>query len=600
MSTRSSENASNRVWDVVKDYWDLGFTAFGGPPAHFQILHERFVDKARWVTEKQYQELFALTQALSGPASTKLGFCIALEHAGFLGAVVGFLLWSLPGAVAMYAFSLGVGSIGDSLPTIVYALLSGLNASTVGIVAVAAVQLSERSITDSSSRAIILFSAGAGMMYKALWYFPLLMVVSGLFTCWWDVGGGQGFVKRAGRWWEKVRNAFSLGWRERTAGPLQQEGQGASGDRASEIELSDIRGEFKRGASPTYDLPTVPDPTATSSIVQRSVQRSGSASPSIVPSAAPQHSATALTNSSSSSAANVPIRITTGLAILIAFFASFITLLVLRGALHHTRLLLKLFTNMYLAGAIIFGGGPVVIPLLREYVVTEGWVSSRDFLLGLAVIQALPGPNFNFSVYLASLTAKNAGLPTAAGALLGWVAIFLPGLALATAASSLFPLIRKYKPITSLLRGVNLGAVGLVWTAVYRLWEIGYLTPSSTSGTSLGLEPWWVVVALVAFSGNRWFKVPAPVCIVLGGVMGIARNNAKTSLNERKKWFQSLHLPTCRLNHNLPLIQARPPPLRVAVRTINHLRSNLHPISIVTTTIVIITPNRNGRVLKSK
>jgi chromate transport protein ChrA len=49
---------------------------------------------------------------------------------------------------------------------------------------------------------------------------------------------------------------------------------------------------------------------------------------------------------------------------------------------------------MYLAGTIIFGGGPVVIPLLRSYVVDPGWVCSRDFLLGLAIIQAFPGPNF--------------------------------------------------------------------------------------------------------------------------------------------------------------------------------------------------------------
>jgi chromate transport protein ChrA len=46
---------------------------------------------------------------------------------------------------------------------------------------------------------------------------------------------------------------------------------------------------------------------------------------------------------------------------------------------------------MYQAGILIFGGGPVVIPLLRDYVVDPGWVSSRDFLLGLAIIQALPG-----------------------------------------------------------------------------------------------------------------------------------------------------------------------------------------------------------------
>ena len=78
-----------------------------------------------------------------------------------------------------------------------------------------------------------------------------------------------------------------------------------------------------------------------------------------------------------------------GLYLLAVFLVSFITLMVLRGTLSSPPLALRLFTNMYLAGTIIFGGGPVVIPLLREYVVAEGWVSPRDFLLGLAIIQAL-------------------------------------------------------------------------------------------------------------------------------------------------------------------------------------------------------------------
>lgn len=68
-------------------------------------------------------------------------FSITLIHAGILGALFAFLLWSLPGAIGMYALSLGVQNMPDKLPPIVYALLSGLNASTVGIVALAAVQV---------------------------------------------------------------------------------------------------------------------------------------------------------------------------------------------------------------------------------------------------------------------------------------------------------------------------------------------------------------------------------------------------------------------------------------------------------------------------
>jgi chromate transport protein ChrA len=94
--------------------------------------------------ELQYQELFGICQALPGPGSTKMVFCIAMIRAGIIGAIFTFLLWSLPGAIGMYGLSLGVQQMPDRLPPAVYAMLSGLNASTVGIVALAAVQVSLR------------------------------------------------------------------------------------------------------------------------------------------------------------------------------------------------------------------------------------------------------------------------------------------------------------------------------------------------------------------------------------------------------------------------------------------------------------------------
>jgi chromate transport protein ChrA len=69
-------------------------------------------------------------------------FCIAMIRAGIVGGMFTFLIWSLPGAIGMYGLSLGVQKMPDQLPPAVYALLSGLNASTVGIIALAAVQVS--------------------------------------------------------------------------------------------------------------------------------------------------------------------------------------------------------------------------------------------------------------------------------------------------------------------------------------------------------------------------------------------------------------------------------------------------------------------------
>lgn len=211
------------------------------------------------------------------------------------------------------------------------------------------------------------------------------------------------------------------------------------------------------------------------------------------------------------------------IAIVVTFFASFAAILASRGILTTPPLILDLFANMYLAGTIIFGGGPVVIPLLREYTVEPGWVSSRDFLIGLAIIQAFPGPNFNFAVYLGALAVSSSShhTPGFAGAVLSFIGIFLPGLTLTTAISGIWQLVRTKAIVASALRGINAVAVGLVFAAVYRLWEIGYLTPTSGRGKSLAGDPWWVVVAAVTYSGAAWFKVPPAVAVLGGAVLGL-------------------------------------------------------------------------------
>jgi chromate transport protein ChrA len=189
----------DRLTDVLSRTYDLGLTAFGGPPSHFRILHARFVDvppSRQWVSEQTYQELFAICQALPGPGSTKMLFCLALLHAGFLPALLVFLVWSLPGALGMYALSVGVRSLGDGMPRVVYALLTGLNASTVGIIALAAVQLAEKAVRDRVSRVLVVGAACAGLCYSALWYFPVIMVIGGVVAVVWDGGLGQ----RVGRW----------------------------------------------------------------------------------------------------------------------------------------------------------------------------------------------------------------------------------------------------------------------------------------------------------------------------------------------------------------------------------------------------------------
>ncbi|PVF95992.1 hypothetical protein CPB86DRAFT_787407 [Serendipita vermifera] len=474
-----SASLTARLWLAAKHYFDTGFTFFGGPPVHFQLLYKRFVQDRHWVDEKTYQELFAVSQALPGPASTKLAFGICLHHLGFLPALLALTFWCLPGALGMYGLSLGVSRVGTVLPDPVYNLLSGLNAATVGLIALAGVQLSRRTITDGLSRTLLIFSACAGMCYTALWYYPVLMAAGAVIAVVWDLYLRKAMARATGvaaRFITMIKNGrISRKGREEPEATIEP-------NQEDDVELDLTQSRGNRSATPA------------SSVSSQKVET------------------------------KFPIKFNVGISVVVAFFASFITLMVLRSVLRRPPMELKLFSNLYLAGTIIFGGGPVVIPLLRDYVVDEGWVSPRDFLIGLAVIQAFPGPNFNFAVYLASLASKHGTVPSYAAALLGLVAIFLPGIALMAGVSSFWQRVRKYQVISSLLRGINASAVGLIWTAVYRLWEAGYLVGNGESrGQSLGKDPWWLVVAAVSFCSNEWYGVPAAVSIVIGGVLGVIR-----------------------------------------------------------------------------
>ncbi|KAH7273328.1 chromate transporter-domain-containing protein [Fusarium solani] len=485
-----------RLGSTVRQNWHMGFTSFGGPPVHFKIFYDKFTVKLQWLDEQVYQELFSVCQALSGPASTKMHYCINLIHDGFWSAILGFFIWSLPGAIGMYALSIGVSNIGESLPRQVYALLSGLNAATVGIIVLAAVQLSQKAITDRMTRVVVFLSASAGMLYNALWYFPVLMVLCGVATVVHDYRWLHGPVEKIVSMVKRQRR------REEEAAIEMPNSESVRVDQATSTEAGGPAAS-RRSNTSARDQDRTP---------QEASMLSTAEEPRVIP---------------QGRILNMSWKL--GLFIIGLFFTSFIVVMVLRGTIPDMPLLYSLFANMYLAGTIIFGGGPVVIPLLREYVVAEGWVSPRDFLIGLALIQAFPGPNFNFAVYLGSLTAINGGYSSVAGALIGFVGIFFPGLVLVHGTMGLWSTIRHWRWVKAAVRGVNAAAVGLIYTAVYRLWQIGYIDEGYRSGTSLAVEPWWVVTTATSFFGSMWLGVSPPVAIVTGGAMGMVWYGVVTS-----------------------------------------------------------------------
>ena len=126
---------------------------------------------------------------------------------------------------------------------------------------------------------------------------------------------------------------------------------------------------------------------------------------------------------------------------------------------------LALFDSFYRAGALVFGGGHVVLPMLRAEVVPTGWLSDDAFLAGYGVAQAVPGPLFTFAAYLGTVAQ---GVPTGwAGGLLALTAIFLPAFFLALGPLPFWSAWREHPTIRSCLSGVNATVVGILLAALY-------------------------------------------------------------------------------------------------------------------------------------
>ena len=166
---------------------------------------------------------------------------------------------------------------------------------------------------------------------------------------------------------------------------------------------------------------------------------------------------------------------------------------------------LALFDAFYRSGALVFGGGHVVLPLLQAEVVTPGWVSNADFLAGYGVAQAVPGPLFTFAAYLGAVMgpAPN-GL---AGASIALIALSLPGLLLVYGMLPFWDALRLRPAAQAAMRGTNAAVVGILGAALYNpVWTSAVLTPRDFAVALAGfllltvwkLPPWIVVVILAA------------------------------------------------------------------------------------------------------
>ncbi|MGO4334347.1 chromate efflux transporter [Labrys sp. KB_33_2] len=198
-------------------------------------------------------------------------------------------------------------------------------------------------------------------------------------------------------------------------------------------------------------------------------------------------------------------------AIALALFAAFFVIPALLTAATGPDTIfsgvIALFNAFYRSGALVFGGGHVVLPLLQAEVVAPGWVSNEAFLAGYGVAQAVPGPLFTFAAYLgAIMTPMPNGI---AGALIALVAVFAPGLLMVYGMLPFWDALRLRPAAQAAMRGANAAVVGILAAALYSpVWTSAILSPRDFALALAGFllltvwkAPPWIVVGLLAAGG---------------------------------------------------------------------------------------------------
>lgn len=193
-----------------------------------------------------------------------------------------------------------------------------------------------------------------------------------------------------------------------------------------------------------------------------------------------------------------PVPVPRHAGLLLALFFVLLLGLPLLAPLHH---LLALFDAFYRSGALVFGGGHVVLPLLQKAVVAPGWIGNASFLAGYGAAQAMPGPLFSFAAYL------GAAMAGWGGAALCLAAIYLPSLLLVAGGWPLWQAVAHHPRLAAALAGINAAVVGLLaaafWNPVITASIFGW-RDAGVALAALALlrarVPSWAVVAASALA----------------------------------------------------------------------------------------------------
>ena len=211
------------------------------------------------------------------------------------------------------------------------------------------------------------------------------------------------------------------------------------------------------------------------------------------------------------SAGRLPITVGRRAGVLaLGLFAALLIGLPMLSALFPTQTM-AMVDAFYRAGALVFGGGHVVLPLLQSAVVPSGWVASDSFLAGYGAAQAVPGPLFTFAAFLgASMNDAPSGW---LGAFICLLAIFAPSFLLVVGALPFWERLRRNTRTQTALAGINAAVVGLLLAALYDpVWTSAIHGPAD-----FGL-------ALLALVALLFWKLPPWLVVTASGLAGWAAN----------------------------------------------------------------------------
>jgi len=204
-------------------------------------------------------------------------------------------------------------------------------------------------------------------------------------------------------------------------------------------------------------------------------------------------------------ALGVPVSRAVGLVSLAVYVLLLTGLPLLRSAESWSGV--ALFDAFYRSGALVFGGGHVVLPLLRDAVVAPGWVSDSRFLAGYGAAQGVPGPLFSFAAFLGA--AAVPGPHGLLGAVIALIGIFFPGILILLGTLPFWDTLRTRSDAQAIMRGINAAVVGLLGAALY--------SPVWTGAVGDARD---VIVAAIGFLLLTVGRTPPIVVVIAGAVSG--------------------------------------------------------------------------------